>query len=85
MVVINADNVSIWIDQELVEIPVDCHTARFLKPGVEWVGTLTNNVDLFEHREFDAVGFSDVREDFKLRVWFLRTELVAREGENLQS
>lgn len=83
------DRISLLVQEELSKVPLDILAAqktRFLifQPTVERMSGRTVHVDTAEERELHAV-LVDKLLDLAIRSWFLTTELVAREGQHLES
>lgn len=82
-----ADDVAIAVDQELLEVPGHVATLQggvLSQPQEERMGLLAHDLDFRHHWEFNAKFFDDISLDDIFRIRLLASELVAREGQDLE-
>ena len=86
-----ANDVAIAIDQELLEVPGHVATLQggvISQPQVERMGLLAHDLNLGHHWEFNvifaALSFDDFLLDDMFLIRLLASELVAREGQDLE-
>ncbi|KAF1766672.1 hypothetical protein GCK72_006630 [Caenorhabditis remanei] len=86
---VSLDDVSVSADEELGEVPLDSidqeSSFLLLQELVQWVRIVSVDIDLLEKSWLKLELVSDESCDVDLARWFLASELVAWEGEDLES
>ena len=77
------DNLSLGIDEELGEVPLDQITIG-VHDLVHWRGIVTVNVQFLGHWEVHTI-LGDKSLDLLWCAWLLCTELIARNGNDLET